>query len=124
MEAAAEGWIEKPAPQKPDAGCDSAESKAGPGWRALGTIAPGMTHPSGRTDLADFDGDGRDDYVRVDQKNHTLADSSDHRNTWSVLGGREECMQALGWGFPAGLFAWAAVEFGSHGVEVFAGVDR
>ncbi|GGO56464.1 hypothetical protein GCM10012287_50110 [Streptomyces daqingensis] len=64
-EAADKGWIEKPAPQKPDAGCDADESKAGPGWRALGVVAPGMTYPSGRTDLADFDGDGRDDYVRV-----------------------------------------------------------
>jgi lysophospholipase L1-like esterase len=76
MEAADKGWIKKPDPQKPATGCkpgpgDDA-SKAGPGWRALGAIAPGMTYPSGRTDLADFDGDGRDDYVRIDEKNHTL----------------------------------------------------
>ncbi|MFI7104065.1 FG-GAP-like repeat-containing protein [Streptomyces sp. NPDC050161] len=73
MDAAVEGWIEKPDPQKPDSPCHSGDgSKAGPGWRALGTIAPGMAHPSGRTDLADFDGDGRDDYVRIDEKNRTL----------------------------------------------------
>ncbi|WP_399090501.1 FG-GAP-like repeat-containing protein [Streptomyces sp. BBFR2] len=65
LDAAAKGWIEKPAPQKPDAGCDPDKSKAGPGWRALGAIAPGMSYPAGSTDLADFDGDGRDDYVRI-----------------------------------------------------------
>jgi lysophospholipase L1-like esterase/endonuclease/exonuclease/phosphatase family metal-dependent hydrolase len=77
MEAADKGWIKKPAAEKPATKCkredpDEDQSKAGPGWRALGVVAPGMTHPSGHTDLADFDGDGRDDYVRVDEKNHTL----------------------------------------------------
>ena len=33
-------------------------------------------------------------------------------------------MQALGWGFPAERFAWSAVQLGSDGVEVCAGVDR
>jgi len=71
-QAASKGWIKKPDSQKPPTGCrpdpGDDESKAGPGWRALGAIAPGMTHPSGRTDLADFDGDGRDDYVRIPKK--------------------------------------------------------
>lgn len=32
-------------------------------------------------------------------------------HTWSVGSGREQCIQELGWGFPAERFAWAAVEF-------------
>ncbi|WP_069173496.1 GDSL-type esterase/lipase family protein [Streptomyces griseus] len=67
-----QGWIKKPVPGGGGECGDTDESKAGPGWRSLGVVAPGMTYPSGRTDLADFDGDGRDDYVRVDQKNRTL----------------------------------------------------
>jgi hypothetical protein len=68
--------VKKPVPGT-GKGCDPADpggdqSKAGPGWRALGVVAPGMGYPSGDTDLADFDGDGRDDYVRIDEKNRTL----------------------------------------------------
>ena len=32
-------------------------------------------------------------------------------------------MQALGWGFPAERFAWAAVEFGGYRVQVLPAVD-
>ncbi|WP_240197025.1 SGNH/GDSL hydrolase family protein, partial [Nonomuraea lactucae] len=41
------------------------QSKAGPGWRALGVIATGMTTPEGRTDIMELDGDNRGDYVRI-----------------------------------------------------------
>ncbi|MFF7653674.1 FG-GAP-like repeat-containing protein [Streptomyces sp. NPDC007983] len=73
VEAADRGWIKKPDPQKPATKCDpddpdEDQSKAGPGWRALGVVAPGMDYPSGRTDLMDFDGDGRDDYVRMSHR--------------------------------------------------------
>ncbi|MDQ1013606.1 lysophospholipase L1-like esterase [Streptomyces afghaniensis] len=66
-----EGWLREPVPgtgsRCGDAGDPNVEegSAAGPGWRALGVVAPGMTSPPGRTDLADIDGDGRDDYIRV-----------------------------------------------------------
>ncbi|MGW8377226.1 FG-GAP-like repeat-containing protein [Streptomyces sp. ODS28] len=64
-----QGWLKKPVPGD-GKGCDpddpgGDESRAGPGWRALGVVAPGMENTGGLTDLADFDGDGRDDYVRV-----------------------------------------------------------
>ncbi|WP_306317124.1 MULTISPECIES: GDSL-type esterase/lipase family protein [unclassified Streptomyces] len=75
-DAARKGWIEKPDPSRVSSPCDDGDgtSAAGPGWRPLGVIAPGMTHPQGQTQLADFDGDGRDDYVRVDTdtRDHSL----------------------------------------------------
>ncbi|MDJ0380156.1 hypothetical protein [Streptomyces sp. G-G2] len=37
--------------------------------------------------------------------------------------GREESMQALGWGSPAERSVWAAVEFGCDGGEVVSAVD-
>ncbi|MEE1929587.1 GDSL-type esterase/lipase family protein [Streptomyces sp. TRM 70351] len=66
MAAAADGWIED---TRPGSGqeCGGGEdgSQAGPGWHALGVIAPGMSAPSGRTDLVDLNADDRADYVRV-----------------------------------------------------------
>ncbi|WP_240196822.1 GDSL-type esterase/lipase family protein [Nonomuraea lactucae] len=44
---------------------DVDQSKAGPGWRALGVIATGMSTPEGRTDIMELDGDNRGDYVRI-----------------------------------------------------------
>ncbi|MFE7839340.1 FG-GAP-like repeat-containing protein [Streptomyces sp. NPDC057474] len=61
------GWIKDPVSgngQECPAESESG-SKAGPGWRSLGVVAPGMTSPEGRTDLADFNGDQRADYVRI-----------------------------------------------------------
>jgi lysophospholipase L1-like esterase len=62
-------WIQKPQPGNGQA-CtadedDSDDSAAGPGWRALGVIAPGMSTPEGRTDLVELNGDDRADYVRI-----------------------------------------------------------
>lgn len=59
------GWIKDPVPGNGQECPAESESKAGPGWRALGIVAPGMAAPEGRTDLADFNGDRRADYVRV-----------------------------------------------------------
>lgn len=77
VEAADRGWIEKPNPNREPTKCESpdpgdGDDGIGPGWRALGVVAPGMDHPDGRTDLADFDGDGRDDYVRINEASQTL----------------------------------------------------
>ncbi|MFM9442276.1 FG-GAP-like repeat-containing protein [Streptomyces acidiscabies] len=61
------GWIKEPVPGNGQE-CpaeDESGSKAGPGWRALGVVAPGMDSPEGRTDLADLNGDQRADYVRI-----------------------------------------------------------
>ncbi|KOG42940.1 hypothetical protein AQJ84_03030 [Streptomyces resistomycificus] len=68
-----QGWLKEPVPVTegacdptgPDTGEGEGGSAAGEGWHSLGVIAPGMQSPRGRTDLADFDGDGREDYVRV-----------------------------------------------------------
>jgi lysophospholipase L1-like esterase len=37
----------------------------GPGWRALGTIAPGMGGKAGKVDLVELNGDNRADYVKI-----------------------------------------------------------
>ncbi|MFJ8637072.1 GDSL-type esterase/lipase family protein [Streptomyces sp. NPDC093568] len=58
-----EGWLQPPVAgtgQK----CDP-DTAAGPGWNPLGVIASGMTHPEGRTDLVELNGDNRADYVRI-----------------------------------------------------------
>ncbi|QLH26375.1 FG-GAP-like repeat-containing protein [Streptomyces sp. Rer75] len=67
--AATRGWIKEPVPgngQECPVG-----SKAGPGWRALGTIAPGMESPEGKTDLVELNGDNRADYVRLSDSRET-----------------------------------------------------
>ncbi|WP_328965348.1 GDSL-type esterase/lipase family protein [Streptomyces virginiae] len=66
-QAAADGWLEDPR-NGTGKGCGSADddgSKAGPGWEAIGVIAPGMNTCTGRTDLVEINGDGRADYVKV-----------------------------------------------------------
>lgn len=73
LEAESDGWIGNPVPgtgqscDKPgkEPSPEEPPSKAGPGWRSLGTIAPGLGSPEGKTDLVDLDGDRRDDYVRI-----------------------------------------------------------
>ncbi|GGL02512.1 GDSL-type esterase/lipase family protein [Mangrovihabitans endophyticus] len=58
-------WITDPDPVRstsPD--CDPGATALGPGWRKLGVIAPGTSDP-GRVELADVDGDHRDDYIKV-----------------------------------------------------------
>ncbi|MFF0105030.1 GDSL-type esterase/lipase family protein [Streptomyces hirsutus] len=67
--AADEGLLQNPVPGTGTA-CTGEEesdpvSAAGPGWRPLGVIAPGMGTPAGRTDLAEMNGDNRADYVRI-----------------------------------------------------------
>lgn len=67
--AADEGLLQKPVEGSGQA-CTGEEdgdqvSAAGPGWRALGVIAPGMSSPAGRTDLVELNGDNRADYVRI-----------------------------------------------------------
>ncbi|WP_165984337.1 GDSL-type esterase/lipase family protein [Streptomyces sp. YIM 98790] len=68
-DAVRDGWIEDPvAAPGPGGSCtppEEPESAAGPGWRSLGVIAPGMTYPEGRTDLVELNGDSRADYVRI-----------------------------------------------------------
>ncbi|MFI9825986.1 GDSL-type esterase/lipase family protein, partial [Streptomyces sp. NPDC052013] len=66
-DAAGSGWIKDPPTGEQDPRKCSGEdpSGAGPGWRALGVIAPGMSGPAGRTDLAEMNGDNRADYVRI-----------------------------------------------------------
>ncbi|MEV5313674.1 GDSL-type esterase/lipase family protein [Streptomyces sp. NPDC052610] len=59
------GWITDPVPGSGQPCGDGETSKAGPGWRALGVIAPGMTSPEGRTDIVELNGDDRGDYVRI-----------------------------------------------------------
>lgn len=65
------GWIKDPVSGTGlDCSSDSGSlpetpSKAGPGWRSLGVIAPGMESPVGWTDLAELDGDGRADYLKL-----------------------------------------------------------
>ncbi|MFE9024059.1 GDSL-type esterase/lipase family protein [Streptomyces sp. NPDC007808] len=59
------GWIEKPVPGSGKECPEEEGSKAGPGWRALGVIAPGMEYPEGRTDIVELNGDNRGDYVRL-----------------------------------------------------------
>lgn len=57
------GWLKEPVPGN---GQDCPiEPDPGPGWRSLGVVAPGMSVPEGRTNLADFNGDQRADYVRI-----------------------------------------------------------
>ncbi|WP_369805905.1 GDSL-type esterase/lipase family protein [Amycolatopsis sp. M39] len=69
VEAAKKHWIQAADPQNPGGTCRNPDdSAAGPGWRALGVVAPGMGSPAGRTELADVDGDGRDDYIRIPEK--------------------------------------------------------
>ncbi|CAL9677042.1 hypothetical protein SUDANB105_08004 [Streptomyces sp. enrichment culture] len=63
--AAGLGWIKKPVPGSGKECPEEAGSKAGPGWRALGVIAPGMEYPEGRTDIVELNGDNRGDYVRM-----------------------------------------------------------
>ncbi|WP_240197014.1 SGNH/GDSL hydrolase family protein, partial [Nonomuraea lactucae] len=68
------GWISDPVStgslpgvpgSLPSCTADPDQTKAGPGWRALGVIATGMTTPEGRTDIMELDGDNRGDYVRI-----------------------------------------------------------
>ncbi|MFG2313146.1 GDSL-type esterase/lipase family protein [Streptomyces sp. NPDC048566] len=66
-DAAADGWLADPR-SGTATGCGSGgdgASAAGPGWEAIGVIAPGMNKCSGRTDLVELNGDGRADYVKI-----------------------------------------------------------
>ncbi|WP_405824684.1 FG-GAP-like repeat-containing protein [Streptomyces sp. NBC_01390] len=76
MEAADQGWIKKPDPQKSASGCQAQDDPSddpssgtalGDGWRRLGVIAPGMQRPASydRTELAEMNGDDRADYVQI-----------------------------------------------------------
>ncbi|WP_113699883.1 NPP1 family protein [Nonomuraea lactucae] len=68
IESYNDGWLKDPVDGS-GKGCaveePADESAAGPGWRALGVIAPGMDRPQGRTDIVELDGDNRGDYVRI-----------------------------------------------------------
>ncbi|WP_113699537.1 NPP1 family protein [Nonomuraea lactucae] len=67
LDADREGWLKDPGAEGTSGGCatQDAESALGPGWRALGVIAPGMSQPAGHTDLVELNGDNRGDYVRI-----------------------------------------------------------
>lgn len=68
VKAESDGWIKDPV-TAPGGQCstpdDGSLSAAGPGWRSLGEIAPGMSSPAGRTDIVELNGDDRGDYVRI-----------------------------------------------------------
>ncbi|WP_189892257.1 FG-GAP-like repeat-containing protein [Streptomyces xantholiticus] len=67
--AADEGLLQKPVKGSGRDCSDPADPGAGngigPGWRALGTIAPGMGGPDGRIDLVELNGDQRADYIKI-----------------------------------------------------------
>lgn len=66
-QAAADGWLADPHGGT-GKGCGSGDEdtgRAGPGWEAIGVIAPGMNRCTGRTDLVELNGDGRADYVKI-----------------------------------------------------------
>ncbi|MFF8035966.1 GDSL-type esterase/lipase family protein [Streptomyces sp. NPDC016626] len=68
VQAEVDGWISDPVAGS-TAPCDISDNEpvsgAGPGWRSLGVIAPGMESPEGSTNLVELDGDKRADYLKV-----------------------------------------------------------
>ncbi|MEW1838404.1 GDSL-type esterase/lipase family protein [Nonomuraea angiospora] len=90
LQANAKGWIQTPLPEEAANGCDptespidddpgtdspigSGETALGEGWRALGVIAPGYGTRTGRTIIAELNGDQRADYLQVAADGHFRA---------------------------------------------------
>ncbi|MBU2668212.1 VCBS repeat-containing protein [Actinoplanes bogorensis] len=69
QEVISRNWLQAPAaPKKCQSGSgDDGTTALGAGWRKLGVIAPGMGRPAtyDRTELAEMNGDARQDYVQI-----------------------------------------------------------